>query len=272
MDFSPELILRDADARRVMHKMKFESDPLKQLEAFLVECNNKNPRYNKDGWAVRFTTPKVMDKTLLALTDDVMTAARALHMVHGEEVLTGDVDWGVAPGGARWAPRDRLCNIATQIIDGKLAAKCGIVAAGSGRVLKPAELAAVASFAPQARTEYDLYCEATEHVLERYPHLNIITVLSPAENSGNDEVIDAVMEAIGGGKGLRFGLVTTRIYQAGLYMDTLRAKARHEWDTFKVAGHCVPPWQKFDRGVLEHYLPELLTTYRKAAIAYHAGC
>lgn len=276
-EYSGELVLRNRDARRLMKGLKIKTNPFTQLQEFLDECNDKNPRRNKDGeWEVRFLTPDVAPEAraewLDNIADDVMTAAAALHMIYGENVLTGPSDWGIAPGGARWAPLDRLCHIADQVMDAKASVKYGIIAAGSTRKLKDPEKAVVQDYAPGAETEYDLCCAAAKKVLKRYPELHIETVCSPNENSGNDEVIAKVMEHIGGGKGLRIAIATTQIYHVGAFLDAARYKQQYAWDSVKVAGHCTPPWQKFDRDPLKTYLPECLTTYRKAAIAFAEGC
>ena len=266
-----ELVLRDRLSTEFMNVVGITADPFNDKDGFLKDCNDHNPRFNNCGPEIRYLYGKKRAEWATGFSSATMNLATTYHMVRGENPLTGVFDCVLALGGARWSPLDRLCHIINRMREGKAHAK-KIVIAGSTRLLGPGEKE-LAFYAPdpEVTDEFGLCAGAREYVLNRYPDLQIVAVRKDDKRSGNDGVIDQVMEEIGGGKGLRIGAVTTQIYQAGLALDMARAQRRHGWLDFEAAGHCSTPWLEFDRND-DVYFIECLVLLYKACQAFHAGC
>lgn len=240
-------------------------------EAFRSACNERNPRFSSGEAIHRLDLSDDMIDWKEGLPGATLDLYDTFQMERQERVLKGSFDWVICPGGNRWSPYDRAAHAAQQIIDAIATSDHGIVIAGSTRPLNDKDKYAAMMYAAGAETEYDLCLGAANKIQERYPNLTITTVCEDNPRSGNDGVIDRVMEEIGGGAGLSFGIVTTMYYYVGMCLDAARARKRHQWDSVRVAGHTTTPWMLLERTDLMKYCECLVTLY-KASQAYEAGC
>lgn len=268
MNLSGSLILKSPASRMFLRASGIEVNPFTQLEAFKQACEQANPRYKGGRDLVRFQLEEDESNWPEEVTDATLNLAGFLGMCRGETPLTGEYDVIIALGGARRAPLHRACYAAQAIEDVRATADM-IIVAGSIRQLAATEKPQ--DYAVGADTEYDLCVGAASWIQKRYPKLNISTVCKNDPRSGNDGVIDKVMQVLGASTPLSVAAVTTKIYAVGLHLDMARAARRHGWRGFLAAGHGSDPEMVSKRGLIPYY-SECLTTLRKAAIAAAEGC
>jgi len=273
---SGDLLLRDYATRIFLKAVGIDINPFKEPEQFKQACHDTNTRFNGGQDLVRYQLASVEDRR--DWDEDVVLAtmnlAGKLGMRHGESPLTGKFDLIIASGGARLAAMNRACYAVQAILDNRATTSL-IVLAGSTRAIRDDERPSLCNFAPDAKTEFDLYVEAEKRISDRHPDIPLLLVRKDNPKAGNDDIIDEVMDAYNkrhpNNRQISVAMVTTRIYTIGLELDMARAAKRHEWRRFLAAGHPSEPIMLFER-VISTYFSECLTTLRKAAMAAAEDC
>lgn len=274
-----------AAGQPLMDHFGIEADARINQEGFTAALAQLDPRYKGERSLVRWQLEA--DQTEWPEATDVLVkqTAEAMRMMHAETPLQGRFDLVLVMGGARQAPADRA-RYAAECLFNKSADFISVAVLGSQRPLDDQEQAAVANYAPHAKTEGDLAISAVK-VLEQEenrfaavhqsePKLKDVTptVIEKVRASTAD-VVDfqlAKMTARGTAAeielpvGFKLGAVTTQIYQPATQLDIVRVAKEYGITDVFTAGNPSDP-NVIAKRTTATYLSEVLRTLRAASLA-----
>lgn len=269
-ELSPEQVL--ATGNVLLQHFGIDADPAGQPDQFLETLKQLNPRYKEDRTLVRYELEADETQWDDTTKEVIMRTAENMGLLDAETPLAGDYDVVIVLGGARQSNLDRARYAATAAQEGG-ATFGSMVVAGSGRILKEAEQASVANYAPGAQTEYDLCAAAAATVAQESPGLPVDSKLVEGDKVDTAAIVTGVLSSLQASGNLpenaRVAAVTTQIYRTFTQLDLARAAKPFGVNKTFTAGNPSDPAIAAKRTPAT-YLSEILRTLKAATNALHA--
>ena len=254
----------------ILDHFEVSIDPVEEPEKFILALQQLDPRFQGGRELVRWQLEQ--DQTAWPETTQqvIMRAAEAMRMTAQETPLSGQFDAVIALGGARQSNLDRARYAVECVHRGEAAFK-HLIVAGSARKLNDQEQEATASYAPGAKTEFDLCVGAAKTIAEENPGLIVSFAFIEDERAGTPAVIEQVMADLERSDVVRYGdaaiaAVTTQIYQESTSMDLRRMAKKHGITNYFAAGNPSDPKIVAARKPAT-YLTEVIRTLKAATMA-----